>query len=324
MLKEILTTIIMGLILTSLGFAGPIKLGVSDWPGWVAWYIAKEKGFFKSEGINVELVWFSTYSDSISAFASGQLDANSQTLSDTIPLASKGMKIKVILVNDNSNGNDAIVAKNYIKTINDLRGKKVAVEVGAIDHFFLLYVLQKYGLTEKDVQIINMTTQDAAVALLEGKVDAAAVWEPWISRIVKSKQAHVLISSKDTPGLIPDILVVHEESLKKNYNEYVKLARVWFRTVEFIKNNPSEAASIMAKVLNIKKDDVLYMLKGIKFFGVQENALALYPENKNNPLSLYRSGDLLNKYLLKFGFTNKEANLSNLIYDRVVRDATKR
>jgi NitT/TauT family transport system substrate-binding protein len=278
MFKVLFTTIFMGLILVSLSIAKPIRLGVSDWPGWVAWYVAQEKGFFRSEGVDVKLVWFGTYSDSISAFASGQLDANSQTLSDTIPLASKGMKIKVILVNDNSNGNDALVVKNSIKTIKDLKGKKVAVETGAIDHFFLLYVLQKYGLTEKDIQIINMTTQDAAIALIEGKVDAAAVWEPWISKIVESKKAHVLISSKDTPGLIPDLLVVHEESLNKNYNEYIKLAKVWFKTVEFIKNNPSEAAAIMAKVLNIKKDDVVLMLKGVKFFGIRENTRALFPE----------------------------------------------
>jgi len=80
----------------------------------------------------------------------------------------------------------------------------------------------------------------------------------------------------------------------------------------------------MAKVLNIKKDDVVRMLKGVKFFGIRENTLALFPEYKNNPLSLYMSGDLINQYLLKFGFINNKANLTNLIYDGVVRNATKR
>src|SRR5229473_3769165 len=66
----------------------PLKIGLSAWPGWFPWYIAEEQGFFAQEGASVELVWFPVYSDSITALSAGQLDANSQTLSDTLgPLA---------------------------------------------------------------------------------------------------------------------------------------------------------------------------------------------------------------------------------------------
>ncbi len=324
MFKKLFLLIFFSFITAIFSFAKPIKVGVSDWPGWVAWYIAKEKGFFKNEGVDVDLVWFSTYSDSISALAAGQVDANSQTLSDTIPLASRGIKVKVILVNDNSNGNDAIVAKKNISSIKDLKGRKIAVEIGAIDHFFLLYVLEQHGFKEGDVNVVNMTTQDAAIALMEGKVDAVAIWEPWISKVVEGGYGHILVSSRNTPGLIPDLLVVREDSLNKNYDEYVKLAKAWFKTVDFIKKNPAEASTVISKVLNIEKADVLKMLKGIKFFGSQENILALTQMNRNHLLSLYRAGDLINDYLLKFGFIRKRVNLNNLIYERVIQDASKR
>src|SRR5213595_516080 len=49
-----------------------IKVGVSDWPGWVAWYVAEQKGFFKKHGAEVKLVWFANYTDSIAALSSGQ------------------------------------------------------------------------------------------------------------------------------------------------------------------------------------------------------------------------------------------------------------
>ncbi len=81
-----------------------VKVGVSDWPGWVAWYVAEQKGFFKKHGADVKLVWFANYTDSISALSSGQLDANSQTWSDTMGPLAKGLPLKTILVNDNSGG----------------------------------------------------------------------------------------------------------------------------------------------------------------------------------------------------------------------------
>jgi len=90
-----------------------IKVGVSDWPGWVAWYVAEQKGMFKKHGADVKLVWFANYTDSISALSSGQLDANSQTWSDTLGPLAKGIPIKAVLVNDNSAGNDALICFSF-------------------------------------------------------------------------------------------------------------------------------------------------------------------------------------------------------------------
>ena len=101
-----------------------VKVGVSDWPGWVAWYIAEQKGYFKKHGADVKLVWFPNYTDSIAALSSGQLDANSQTWSDSLGPMAKGIALKTILVNDNSAGNDALMVNPKIKSFADLKGKK--------------------------------------------------------------------------------------------------------------------------------------------------------------------------------------------------------
>src|SRR5262245_52585014 len=60
-----------------------LKLGYSDWPGWVAWEIAKEKGFFEKNGVAVELVWMD-YVASMEAFAAGALDAVAMTNGDAL------------------------------------------------------------------------------------------------------------------------------------------------------------------------------------------------------------------------------------------------
>ena len=137
-LKSILTAAL------SLTFAGvalaadPIKIGYSDWPGWTAWEIAKEKGLFKKAGVEVKLVWFPVYTDSLNALNTGKLDANCQTWSDTIPPLAEGIKLKVVVVNDNSAGNDGFVAKKEFKNVKALKGKTVATELGTCDHFLSL------------------------------------------------------------------------------------------------------------------------------------------------------------------------------------------
>lgn len=93
--------------------------------------------------------------------------------------------------------------------------------------------------------------------------------------------------------------------------------------MDFIKNNPEEAASIMANILNIEKDEVLNMMKGIKFFGPEENLLAMSNDKKAKQISLYESGNLINKYLLRFGITSKSVDINQIIDDSIVKNVIK-
>jgi len=93
----------------------PITIGYSDWPGWVAWDIAEQKGFFKKEGVDVKLVWFPAYTDSLNAFAAQKVDANCQTWGDTMGPLAQGIAAKAVVVNDISYGNDAMIAQAGIK-----------------------------------------------------------------------------------------------------------------------------------------------------------------------------------------------------------------
>jgi NitT/TauT family transport system substrate-binding protein len=83
-----------------------ITLGFSAWPGWFPWQVAEEQGLFTKNGVDVDLKYFESYTDSLTALSTGNLDANSQTLNDTLSSVSGGAKQTVVLVNDNSTGND--------------------------------------------------------------------------------------------------------------------------------------------------------------------------------------------------------------------------
>jgi NitT/TauT family transport system substrate-binding protein len=275
--------------------AAPIKIGYSDWPGWTAWQIAKEKGLFKKNGVEVELVWFPIYTDSLTALNTAKIDANCSAWCDVIPPLAEGIKLKVVLVNDNSAGNDAVVAKPAIKSFKDLKGKTVATELGTVEHFALLQALAKHGMTEKDIEYKNLTVPDAAAAFIAGKVDAAGLWQPWINQIQKEGKGNVLFTSKEIPGLIPDLLVFQEKVATERAEEVQKIVATWFDVLAFIKSNEKEAVAIMAKVVEQKPEDYLAFLPGTKFFDLKANLNAF--EKRSDDSSLAGSGKKIAEFL---------------------------
>lgn len=248
-----------------------VKVGVSDWPGWVAWYVAEQKGFFKKHKADVKLVWFANYTDSISALSSGQLDANAQTWSDTMGPLAKGLPLKAVLVNDNSAGNDALMVGDRIKGFADLKGRRIALEEYSISHFVLATALAKNGLSQKDVKVVNLSAGDAAAAFMAGRVDAAVVWNPWVARIEKSGKGRALFTSKDMPGLVPDLLVAQDKAIKTKRKDLVGMIRAWFDTVQFIHDNPDEAVKIMSGVVGMKPEEYKVFLPGTRFFDAAAN-----------------------------------------------------
>lgn len=292
-------------LIASLGFAllvqpmaahAEVKIGVSDWPGWVAWYVAEQKGFFKKHGADVKLVWFANYTDSISALSAGQLDGNAQTWGDTMAPLAKGIALKTILVNDNSAGNDALMVGPKIKSFNDLKGKKIALEEFSVSHFILTMALNKNGMTLKDVKVVNLSAGDAAAAFMAGRVDAAVVWNPWINTIQASGKGTPLFTSKDLPGMVPDLLVVQEKSLKAKRKDFVGMVRAWYEVEAFLRSNPDEATKIMAKVVGLDAKEYQVFLPGTQFFDQKANLKAFGPAT--DPTSLLGAAPVIAKFLL--------------------------
>lgn len=298
-----------------------VKVGVSDWPGWVAWYVAQEKGFFKKHHADVKLVWFANYTDSISALSSGQLDANSQTWSDTMGPLAKGIPLKVVLANDNSAGNDALVVKPGIKSVKELKGKSVALEQFSVSHFVLVNALAKNGMKQEDVKIVNLSAGDAAAAFMTGRVDAAVVWNPWISQIEASGKGRAIFTSKDMPGLVPDLLVAQDKAIQTKRKELVGMIRAWFDTVAFIEKNPAEASKIMAKVVSMSAKEYQVFLPGTRFFDAKLNQEAFGPAT--SPVSLIGAAPTIEKFLVDNKLIEGKPDIARGIDSSLLAEALK-
>ena len=302
------------------GSGSAIRLGFSAWPGWFPLQVAEEKGIFTKHGVKVKLTYFESYTDSLNALATGNLDANSQTLNDTISSVAGGAAQTIVLTNDNSTGNDQIIVGPGISSVADLKGKKVAAEKGTVDHYLLLLGLKKAGLSTSDIDFQPLETGAAAAAFASGKVDAVGAFAPFTTQALARSGSKALFTSSDFPGAIPDHLVFVKDFVSKRAADIQKLVDAWFDTLAWIKANPTEATAIMAKKAGVSTADYATYDKGTTLFSLDDNVAAFTPGSTSKNLD-YQAGEIA-KFLLDAKLIDKAPNLAGL-FDSSFIKATK-
>ncbi len=297
--------------------ANSIQMGFSAWPGWFPWQVAHEAKLFDANKVSVDLKWFDGYLDSINALTARQLDANTQTLNDTVSSVAAGADIVIVLVNDNSTGNDQIIVREGINSVADLKGKKVAAEEGTVDHFLLLQGLRKAGMSQADIDFQPLETGAAAAAFVAGKVDAVGVFAPFTNKAIERRGSKVLFSSKDFPGSIPDHLVVSRKLINERSQDVQALVNTWFDTLDFIRTNPEKAYAIMAQRAGVTVAEYKKYDAGTKIFSIEENLKAFQPGKDMS--SLPYAAQQISKFLVEANLAKQAPDLSKIFDDRFVK-----
>ncbi|MBW4469155.1 MAG: ABC transporter substrate-binding protein [Stenomitos rutilans HA7619-LM2] len=294
-----------------------VRLGFSAWPGWFPWQVAQDEKVFEQNKLSVDLKWFDGYLESINTLTAGQIDANSQTLNDTISAVAGGADQVVVLVNDNSTGNDKIIVREGINSIADLKGKKVAAEEGTVDHFLLLLGLRKAGLSPKDINFQPLETGKAAAAFVAGQVDAVGVFAPFTTQALKRPKSKELFSSKEFPGAIPDHLVFTRKFVDAHPDRVQSMVDAWFATQDYIKTNSDKAIEIMAKRGGVSVAEYKDYAGGTKIFTVEENLKAFQPGK--DMTSLMFAAQEMSRFLTDVGLAKTKPDLVKLFDDRFVK-----
>ena len=302
-----LTSRVIVFVVLTLSLASPSQaaaetlfVGYSDWPGWVAWEVAVEKDWFAEAGVDVQFEWFD-YAASMEAFAAGQLDAVTMTNGDALVTGSTGAQSVMVIIGDYSNGNDMVVAAPGIKSVSELKGKRVGVEIGFVGHLLLLDALESVGLTEADVELVNVPTNETPQVLASRDVDAIVAWQPnsgqSLSRVPGSTAVY---TSGDQPGLIYDVLAVSPRSLYANREEWSKVVDVWYRVVDYILDPATvdDALSIMSARVGLSPEEYAPLLAGTRLLR-REEAKGLYQETEGFD-SLHGSTSISNDFNLRY------------------------
>jgi NitT/TauT family transport system substrate-binding protein len=300
--------------------AQPLKIGYSDWPGWVAWEVAIQKGFFKEAGVEVEFVWFE-YLPSMEAYSAGKIDAVTVTNGDAMVTGASGKPSTCIVLTDYSNGNDMIVGKPGINTFKDLKGKKIGLELNLVEHLLILKGLEANKMKEDDITIVNVPTNETPQALAASGVDAIGAWYPIAGQALKQVAgSKPLFTSADAPGLIYDGLFVDRESLAKRKGDWQKVVSVWFKTVEFIQNpaTKDEAIKIMAGKVNVAPEEYAKNLKGTFLLDVAGNLKAY--EKGDTLASVYGSSKIANDFNVKHGVYKEAQKIDTYLDPSFVKE----
>lgn len=291
----VLPAVAMSFAMTAIA-AEPLKIGYSDWPGWVAWQVAIDKGWFKDANVDVKFEWFD-YSASMDAFTAGKLDAVLMTNGDALVTGAGGAKSTMILITDYSNGNDMILAKPGIKTVADLKGKKVSVETGLVEHLLLRNAMKKAGMKAGDIDIVNSKTNEMPQMLASKDIAAVGVWEPIAGQARKAAPGtKAIYTSADEPGLIYDVLAVNPASVKAHRAEWQKVVNLWDKVVAYIEDpkTQADAVKIMAARSGISPAEYLPLLKGTKLLSLDEGR-KVYVKGPGYQ-SLYGSTEIANTF----------------------------
>ncbi len=268
----------------------PIKIALPTFTGYGPLIIAKEKGFFKNKGLDVELQVIDGLGERKQALTASKIQAMATALDVSVTMEGENVPIKLVWAFDSSNGADGLLvqADKGITSIADLKGKEIALQEASTSHFFLLNVLEKAGLTDKDVKIVNMTAGEAGAAFVAGKVAAAVTWEPWLTKGTKAG-GKVLISSKDTPELIADVVAFRSDFVKANPDQVQAFVAAMKEATEFMLTNKEEANKILATAFKMSPEDIsadidtlkIYDLKGnMEYFGTPEKQGVIYDITK--------------------------------------------
>lgn len=288
----------------------PLVLGYSAWPGWFPLAVAEEAGIFEDNGLDVDLRFFADYLGSLDAMAGGQLDGNTQTLNDTMFAVAAGDEQVIVVTNDNSTGNDAIICDESVTSIEDLAGKTIAAEQGVVDHFLLLQGLASVGLTEDDIDFRGVLTDAAAAGFAGGEFDCVGVFAPFTLTALERPGSHVVFSSADFPGTISDHIVVTPELIEERPGDVQALVDAWYDTLAYIDEHPDEALEIMAGVADLSPEDYEGFAAGTTIFSAEEAAAAF--EDGDDTTSLLFTARLINPFLVEAGLTEEEAPLEGL------------
>jgi NitT/TauT family transport system substrate-binding protein len=299
-----------------------LTLGYSAWPGWFPLAVADEAGIFDEVGLDVDLRYFADYLGSLDAMAAGELDGNTQTLNDTMFSVASGSDQVIIVVNDNSTGNDAIICDESITSIAGLEGKTVAAEPGVVDHFLLLQGLEDEGLTEDDIDFRGVLTGDAAAGFAGGEFDCVGVFAPFTLQALEREGSQVLFSSADYPGTIPDHIVVSPELIAERPEDAQALVDAWYLTLAYIDENPEEAIAIMADAAEVTPEEYEEFAAGTTLFSV-DDALAAF-EDGDDVTSLLYTAELINPFLVESGLSESEASLDGLFDPSFTMDYAER
>ncbi len=283
----------------------PMKIPRNYWPGeyWIE--IADKKGWFEEAGLKVEIIDTNPdYFASVKDMVAGKIDTNTFSLFDLINFNLKGADLVMVINTDNSFGSEAIVAKQEISSIRELKGKTIGVSKATYLEYILSILLDRKGLALHDLNIVDMLSEKALETFVSGVVDAVITWEPHVTRLMETGQGRKLFDTSQIPGISPNGVVFHRSFVEKRPEDVQAYVNVWYKTTEFIKEDPGEAFGIIAEIYNKTRGEALAFAQTDRILDLRDNVTAF--SYGTGFESLHGTARRINNFMIKKEVTKEQ------------------
>jgi NitT/TauT family transport system substrate-binding protein len=296
---------------TSAKFTGTIHIASSTWTGYAPLYLATSKGIWAKHGLNVDFTDVEDPVERLNALKAGRLDGMASTVDAFARAQSQGVPAVEILPIDASVGGDGILAKNTIQTVQDLKGKTVAVNQGSVSEWFLAQVLKRNGMSLSDVSEENMTSGNAGATFVAGRVDVAVTWEPWLTRASHTSFGHVLVSSKQYPDLIMDSFAFRKDFIDKYPGTISDFIKAYYDAYNYLQTNASDAQTVVGAAVKESASDVQGDLSTMTIFGLSDAKTIMGTSSSHG--KIYANCQAAADFWKQQGKTSSAVNCSNAI-----------
>jgi NitT/TauT family transport system substrate-binding protein len=242
----------------------PLRVGITSWAGFDIVLYAQEVGLFKQRGLDVQLIRFENQQDSTRAMLRGNLDATFVSLWDVMQSDSGSDKPVVVMVTNISHGADGIVAQPAIKSVKDLRGKRVGAKLGTVNHLILLEALNLHRIKPEEVKVEDISNETAVDLMRQGRLDAAVIWQPLLGETAQNIQGNIIYTTKEIDSLVIDTLVSRSTIARRNNAELKQFIMAWFEMMSDVETKPQEVFEKVGKNLGQKSEVFAQDYAGLK------------------------------------------------------------
>jgi len=284
----------------------PLRIGTNVWIGSEPLYLARDLGLLHRDA--VQLVEYSSATEVSRAFRNQAIDGMVASLDELFVLAMDGLQPRIVLIIDVSHGADVVVGRAGMQTMKDFRGKRIAVESGALGAFVLSRALKLNDMRAGDVSIVHLESNEHLAAFKRRQVDGAVTFDPYRTQLL-GVGAHTLFDSRQIPGEIVDLLAVRASVLEKNPRAVQSLLTGWFSALDYFARDPKDAATRMAVREQITGDQFLRALQGLRIPSRADNLKML----AGDPPSLAVSGRQLMALMVDAKLLNSTLEIDTLL-----------
>lgn len=286
----------------------PLRIEWTQWPGdWIL-LVAHRKGFFEKHGVQVEPVYYEVFNQAMPDLAAEKIDGGLFVAGDLVPIV-KGDNLRAVFITDVSDGADQIVASTDIASLADLRGKRIGASLGTFGELFVWEMLKSAKISPADVTLVDIEAESVPDAIPD-QIDAGHTWEPHTSRAL-AKGQHIIFTSADTPGLIPDLLVFRTKILRERPDDVRAFLTAWLEARDFILANPAEAAQIIAEETGLSVEEVSF--EGVKLYSLEDNRAAFAQNPGTDTTSIYFTTQLYADFLISSGNLTNAPDINQML-----------